>query len=97
MAKVKNRPRWHTELTPGECYVFTEVTSMVYVGRLFSVNGLHDVVLEDAAWVSETGQYLSTFVRDGRTEQMEIEPVGVRAVHWAGWQPWPHPLFPERV
>ena len=80
----------------GKCYIVTEVTSMVYVGRCKEIIGPHTVLLEDAAWVSETGQYLSTFLRDGRTEQMEIEPVGLRCIHWSGWGEWNHPLFKER-
>jgi len=81
---------------PGKCYIVTEVTSMVYVGRCVEIIGPHTVLLEDAAWVSETGQYLSTFLRDGKTEQMEIEPVGTRCIHWAGWGVWNHKLFKER-
>jgi hypothetical protein len=92
-----DREPWYTELTVGQCYIVTEVTSMVYVGRVLAITGLHDVVLEDAAWVSETGRYLSTFLRTGRAESMEIEPVGIRSVHYAGWSPWPHSLFTERV
>lgn len=80
----------------GKCYIVTEVTSMVYVGRCIEIVGPHTVLLADAAWVSETGQYLSTFLKNGKTEGMEIEPVGVRCVHWAGWGPWNHPLFKER-
>jgi hypothetical protein len=83
-------------MEPGKCYIVTEVTSMVYVGRCVEVIGPHTVLLEDAAWVSETGQFMSTFLRDGRTEQMEIEPVGLRCIHWAGWGEWKHPLFKER-
>ena len=94
--KIVQQQEWHTKLTVGECYIFTEVTSMIYVGRLVSIDGPHDVVIEDGAWVSDTGQFLSTFLRNGRADNMEIEPVGVRAIHWAGWSPWMHDLFKER-
>lgn len=97
MAKTKERPEWYTVLTVGKTYIFTEASSMIYVGRLVSIDGPHDVVLEDAAWVSDTGQYLSTFLRDGRTLSMQIEPVGVRTLTWVGWGPWDKPLFEERV
>lgn len=90
----EKRPEWHTTLTLGECYLFTEVTSMIYVGRIIAIPGLHSVVLEDAAWISETGR-LYLFMQNGTAEGMEIEPVGVQAVYWAGWRPWPHKLFNE--
>jgi hypothetical protein len=96
MAKKKERPEWHTSLTPGECYSFTDATSMIYVGRLVRVDGPYVVVLDDAAWVSETGR-LSVFMRTGVADGMQIEPVGVRTVHWVGWSPWSHKLFREAV
>ena len=94
--KGAERPAWHTELAEGECYLFTDVTAMIYVGRLVRVLGPHTAVLDDAAWVSETGR-LHVFMREGRADGMEVEPVGVQCVHWAGWRPWPHKLFPESV
>lgn len=87
------------EVEVGKCYLFDDVTSKMWLGRVVAVTGPHSVVLEDAAWVADTGQRLHAFVRDGRSEQMEIEPVGVKGVHWAGWVHWPHALlttpFPE--
>lgn len=96
MGRAKGRPDWHTRLTPGECYLFTDATAMIYVGRLVEVTGPHTAVLEEAAWVSVTGR-LSEFMRAGRAGGMEVEPVGVQCVHWAGWRPWPFPLFAEAV
>lgn len=90
------RPDWHTALTPGECYRFTDVTSMIYIGRLVEVVGPHTAVIEDAAWIASTGR-LHEFVRNGRVAGMEVEPIGVRCIHWAGWEPWPHKLLREAV
>lgn len=90
--RVKEAPAWYTQLTPGECYIVTDVTSMIYVGRLV----LHDgprIVLEEAAWVADTGGRLNQFTKDGRAEGMEIEFVGHRTICWAGWSPWPHKPF----
>ncbi len=94
MSNTKTRPDWHTSLTAGECYRFTDVTSMIYVGRLVEVTGPHTVILEDAAWVASTGR-LHEFIRNGRADNMEVEPVGVQCVHWAGWGPWDKPLFKD--
>jgi hypothetical protein len=32
-------PDWYTTLTEGQTYLFTEVTSMIYVGRLVRIDG----------------------------------------------------------
>jgi hypothetical protein len=83
-------------LEVGRCYLFTDSTAMIYVGRLTEIVGPHTVTIEDAAWVSVTGR-LSEFVRTGVTGDIEIEPVGARGLHWVGWTPWPHKLFREAV
>ena len=92
-----------TSLIVGECYLFESVTSKIYVGRLLTIEYPYCVILEDAAWVSETGR-LHAFMRDGQAENMEIEPLGlnpvhggIKCVHWAEWSPWPFPLLKEVV
>ena len=85
-----------TTLIFGENYFFESVTGNYWIGTLVSIDGPHTVVLSDAAWVSETGR-LHVFMRDGKAENMEVEPVGVKAVHWASWSPWPHPLFTKAI
>lgn len=93
----KEIPEWWTQLTEGECYLFTDVTSMMYVGRLDRILGPHTAVLKEAAWVSDTGGRLGNFMLNGEGVGMEIEPVGVQCVHWAGWRPWPHKPFTKAV
>jgi hypothetical protein len=100
--RVPLGPDPRTSLVVGHCYLMESVTSNLYVGRLVSIDGPHDVVLSGASWVSETGKK-SSFMQNGKAEGMEIEPYGLdgrggyKAVHWAGWEPWPHPLFTEAV
>jgi hypothetical protein len=78
------------EVTVGKCYLFDDVTSKLWLGRVIAVTGPHSVVLENAAWVADTGGRLHVLVKNGRADGMEIEPVGVKGVHWAGWVYWPH-------
>lgn len=80
----------------GDCYRVTDVTGMMYVGRLVEVHGPYCWTLADAAWVASTGR-LHEFVRDGRAANMEVEPVGEITVHWASWGPWKHKPFREAV
>jgi hypothetical protein len=83
-------------IKPGEKVRCETVTGKIYVGKCVSIEGPHTMVLEDAAWVAETGR-LHAFVRDGRAEGMEVEPVGTICVHWAECAPWKHRLFKEAV
>lgn len=80
----------------GKNYRVTDVTGMMYVGRLVEVLGPYCWRLEDAAWVAVTGR-LSVFVADGRADGMEVEPVGEICVHWASWSPWRHDTFAEAI
>lgn len=82
-------------LTVGETYYVRTVRND-YVGRLASIDGPYSLTLTDAAWVSESGR-LGDFMRTGRAEGMEVEPVGVVGLQWLDWSPWPHALFPEAV
>lgn len=96
MAKEEGERDWMFRLTPGRCYLFEAQNSKYYVGRLVSAQGLCTAVLEDAAWVADTGR-LHLFLRDGKAENMEVEPVGVVALNWVSWAPWLHKLFKEAV
>ncbi len=84
-----------TKLTIGETY-FVQTCTKDWVGRLVSIDGPYTVTLEEASWVAESGR-LHVFVRDGRADSMEIEPVGVVCCQWVNWIPWPHDLFTEVV
>jgi hypothetical protein len=92
----KPDPHPMTTIEVGHCYIFESVTSNLWVGRVVSIDGPHSVTLEDCSWVSETGR-LHQFMRAGRADGMEVEPVGVRGVHWASWGPWPFALFKEAI
>lgn len=87
---------WRTQLTPGRCYLFEAGNTKFFVGRLVSVQGLCTAVLEDAAWIADTGRF-STFLRAGKADGLEVEPVGAWCVQWCGWTPWPHALFTEAI
>jgi hypothetical protein len=97
MAKSKNKETYFLNQSAiGKYFLIIDVTSMIYIGELVSIDGPHTVTLKDASWVSETGR-LADFMRDGTAENMEIEPVGVQGCHWAGWRPWTHPLLTEQI
>ncbi len=83
------------DLAPGQSYFVRTVTDY-WVGELVSVDGPRELTLKGAAWVANTGR-LHEFVRDGRAEGMEIEPVGTVMCSWLAVLPWPHPLFREAV
>lgn len=78
----------------GQCYFVRTVTDY-WVGRLAAI-GPHSLTLTDASWVAVTGR-LSAFMRDGKAQGMEIEPVGAICVQWLTWSPWPHDLFTEVI
>jgi hypothetical protein len=82
-------------LEVGRCY-YVRTARYDYVGRVVSIDGPYTLVLEDAAWVSNSGR-LHVFVQNGRATGMEIEPVGVVGLQWLDWTPWDHPLFTEAV
>lgn len=86
---------WMVRLTPGHCYFFQTCTKD-WVGKLHSVDGFRSVTLTEASWVAGSGR-LHQFVRDGKADNMEIEPVGVVTCQWVNWIPWNHPTFEEAV
>lgn len=67
-----------------------------YVGRIVGFPAPNRVELEDASWVAESGR-LHVFVRDGKADGMEIEPIGSCIVQWNDLIKWPHKLFAEAV
>lgn len=93
--KTLNVDELMKELVLGENY-FVQTCTKDWVGRLISVEGPYTLTLEDASWIAESGR-LHIFVRDGKVEGMEVEPVGVVCVQWVNWIPWPHELFTESV
>ncbi len=78
----------------GKCY-FVRTLSDHWVGRVIAVQPF-SVTLEDAAWIADCGR-LHVFMRDGKTNNMEIEPVGEVTCQWVAYLPWPHKLFSEAV
>jgi hypothetical protein len=83
-------------LKPGKNYFVRQINDY-WLGELIEQTGPHSGVFRRLSWVSETG-YLSNFVRDGRTDTMEVEayPDDMRQeMHWPTIAEWPHPLLRE--
>jgi hypothetical protein len=83
------------KLVVGETYFF-QTCKFDWVGRLVSIDGPYTATLEDASWVANSGR-LNEFVKKGKAENMEIEPVGLVSCQWVNWIPWPHKLFKEPI
>lgn len=83
------------KLIVGQTY-FVETCTKDWVGRLVSIDGPYTLTLEEASWVADSGR-LHIFMRDGKADGMEIEPVGIKCVQWVAWSPWPFPLFKEAI
>ena len=62
------------ELIIGQCY-FVRGPADHWVGKLAAIQGPFSLTLVEAAWVASSGR-LHQFIRDGRADNMEIEPVG---------------------
>jgi hypothetical protein len=56
----------------GKCYYVRTLTDH-WIGRVIKTE-LFAVTLEDASWVADSGR-LHIFMRDGKADNMEIEPV----------------------
>lgn len=67
-----------------------------YVGRIVGFPGPKVIELEDASWVANSAR-LHVFVRDGRADGMDIEPVGSICCSWNDLIQWDHKLFKEAV
>lgn len=80
-----------TSLVIGECYLIRTVT-MAYTGRLVSITDT-DLVLEDAAWIADTGRYHVALAEGALNE---VEPYPGRVIVGRGGlidaAPWSHPL-----
>jgi len=83
------------KLEIGKCY-FVQTCTKDWVGRLVSIDGPYTLTLVEASWVADSGRF-HQFVRDGKTENMEVEPVGAVCCQWVNWIPWDHPLFTGAV
>lgn len=87
----------HPTLVIGQTYYLVNPSADSYVGRLAAIVDPFTVALEDASWVANSGRR-SVFVKEGRSEGMEIEPVGyVAAARYQSIILWEHPLFTEAV
>lgn len=87
----------HPTLVIGNTYFVRDPGADNYVGRLVAIIDPFHVALEDASWVADSGR-LHIFVRDGRAEGMEIEPVGrVASASYRSILDWSHKLFDEAV
>lgn len=67
-----------------------------YVGQIVEILPGKVVRLQDASWVAETGR-LHEFIKHGKTDDMEIEPVGDHLMEWTEITHWPHKLFKEAI
>jgi hypothetical protein len=82
----------------GQLY-YVETLTKYYVGRVKSCDG-GELVLDQAAWVSDTG-LMTEFLRDGKNQHTEVEvlgddfgiPVGMITAK----APWPHKPFLKAV
>lgn len=76
--------------------VLTKGPNDHYVGRIVMFLSDSKVELEEASWVADSGR-LSEFVKNGRTDNMEIEPVGRVVTTFNDIIEWPHKLFTEAI
>ena len=85
--KTKTSERAHPSVIGENCLV--ETVTKYYLGRLSWV-GEHELVLDDAAWIADTGRY-SEFLSNGVASEVEPCPDGetiigrgsiVSAVRW---------------
>lgn len=82
-----------TSLTIGKSYFIRTVTHY-FTGKLVGVNR-NEFVLEDAAWIADT-RLFSTFIKDGISNECEIEPftsaVVINRASIIDITEWTHPL-----
>lgn len=86
------------EIVAGEHWIIDDGANR-WMGRVTHVVFPSTVWLEDVAWVSQSGR-LHAFLRDGRTDDMEVEYLGdgsVVAVQMRTAIKWPHDLIRETV
>lgn len=82
----------------GDKGFFRGTTRDDYLGEVVSVDGPFTVTLKNAFWVADSGRF-STFVRDGRSDNMEVERIDLPfwVVNWTAWGLWSHDLPEESV
>jgi hypothetical protein len=76
--------------------ILVRTVTMIQVGRLVAV-GEHELTLEDAAWVADTGRF-ATMLATGKAEEVEPFPDGICFVGRGAIVdgcPWRHPLLRE--
>ena len=86
------------KLVGGETYYF-EGRNKNWVGRVVEGtidNVRKEVGLTEASWVADSGRF-GKFIREGKTENMEIEYVGDVVCQFSDFIPFPHKLFKEDV
>ena len=84
-----------TALEIGKCYLIRTVT-MAYTGRLIGITD-EDFVLEDAAWIADTGRYADALAT-GKVNEVEPYPdrVFVARASRVDAAEWNHPLPREQ-
>lgn len=95
MKHLEHTDESRRRITIGYCYFFQTCTKD-WVGRVIDIPGPYTVVMEEASWVAESGR-LHIFLRDGKADGMEIEPVGHLGCQWVNWTEWDHKLFKDAV
>lgn len=75
----------------GKSYLIRTVT-MSYTGRVVTVTG-SDVMLDDAAWIADTGRYADS-LKSGTLSEVEPYPSRVAVARGAivDFAEWKHPL-----
>jgi hypothetical protein len=96
--KTKSRPARATanhSFEVGKCYLIRTVT-LYYTGRLTRVTET-DLLLEDAAWIADTGRFFNA-LRSGVLNEVEpfVDPVIVPRGAIVDATFWNHPLPREQ-
>jgi hypothetical protein len=77
---------------------YVETFGKFYVGEVSEVTGT-ELSLTNAAWIADTGKY-SEFLKTGKAEGMEVEPVGDMSLPLAYVsfkKVWKHKLFDKAI
>lgn len=77
---------------------FIRTVTMAYTGRLVDVTDT-DLVMEDCAWVADTGKY-HNFLMTGQASEVEPYPTDVKVLinrfSVIDASPWKHALFTKQ-
>jgi len=95
---MKNKPKASKSRSPlqvGNAVLIRTVTHY-HTGRIVEMDE-HSVVLEDAAWIADTGRF-GTFLKTGELKEVEPFPglVSVARGSIVDVTAWPHPLPREQ-